>query len=136
MGGVNKNDAMVGNYSFVRKSYKWTTTMFFHFMEEAVFNSYILRKKRGSKKRFLQFKLNLIRSILREAHIDVDIAEAGHNKYVGRHCPELIPPTENKDKPQERCVVCKKYVQTTLAYVLLHASNNIMKYKIEGATEH
>ena len=29
-----------------------------------------------------------------------------------------------------------KYVQTTLAYILLHASKNIMNNKIEGVTEH
>ena len=39
IGGVDKNDAMVGNYnSCVRKSYKWTTKVFFHYLEEAVFN--------------------------------------------------------------------------------------------------
>ena len=108
MGGVDKNDAMVRNYSCVRKSYKWTTKVFFHFTEGVAFNSFILYKKRAGKKRFLQFKLNLIQSLLREAHIDVDIAEAGQNKYVARHYLELIPPTENEDKPQKRCVVCAK----------------------------
>ena len=29
-----------------------------------------------------------------------------------------------------------KYVQTNRAYILLHASKNIMKNKIEGVTEH
>ena len=87
MGGVDKNDAMVGNYSCVRKSYKWTTKVFFRFFEEAVFNSFILYEKRGSKKCFLQFKLNLIYSFLRQAHTDVAIAETDHNKYVGRQCP-------------------------------------------------
>ena len=29
-----------------------------------------------------------------------------------------------------------KYVQTILAYVLPHASKNIIKNKIEGVTEH
>ena len=113
-----------------------------------MFNSFILRKKRGGKQLFLQFKLNLIQYILQEAHIDVDIAEAGHDKYVSLHYPELIAVTENKDKPQKRFVVCTKdgrrkvvdinakYVQTTLVYVLPHSSKNIVKNKIEGVTEH
>ena len=115
-----------------------------------MFNSFILYKKRSGKKHFLQFKLNLIQSILHEVHIDVDIAEAGQNKYVGRHYPELIPPTENKDKPQKRHVVCTKVGgqkhsryqckacanQTIQSYVLPHTSKNIMKSKIEGLTEH
>ena len=99
-------------------------------------------------KRFLQFKLNLIPPILRKAHIDVEIADAGHIKYVGRHCPELIPPTENKDEPQKRCKYVRKmedetivnidtkFVPTTLTYALPHASKNIKKNKIEGVTEH
>ena len=94
MGGVDKNDAMVGNYSCVRKSCKWTTKVFFHFIEKAVFNSFISYEKRGGKKCFLLCKVNLIQSNSQEADIDVDIAEAGHKKYVGRHYPELIPPTE------------------------------------------
>ena len=108
MGGVDKNDAMVGNYSCVRMWYKWKTKVFFHFNEEVVFNSFICYEKRGGKKKlFLQFKLNLLQSISRETHIDADIAEAGHNKCVGRHYPELIPPTENKGKLPKLCM-CKR----------------------------
>ena len=92
----------------VCKSCKWMTKVFFRFIEEAVFNSFILYKKRGGKKCFLQFKLSLIQSILREAHIDADIEEAGHDKYVGRHYPELIPPIEDKDKPEKR-TMCSMY---------------------------
>ena len=31
MGGVDKNDAVLSNYSAVRKSHKWTTKIFFSF---------------------------------------------------------------------------------------------------------
>ena len=97
-----------------------------------MFSLFVLYKKHG-KKRFLQFKLNLIQPILQEAHIDVDISKAGHNKYVGRHYPDLIPPTENKD---EKIVdINAKYVRTTLAYVLPLASKN-MKNAVEGVTQH
>ena len=49
MGGVDKNDAMVGNYSYVRKTYKWTTKVFFQFLEEAIFNSFLLYSKNNTK---------------------------------------------------------------------------------------
>ena len=55
MGGVDKNDALVGNYSCVRKSYKWTTKIFMHYLEEAVFNSFMIHKKLGGKLQFLDF---------------------------------------------------------------------------------
>ena len=99
-------------------------------------------------KRFLQFKLNLIPPILRKAHIDAEIADAGDIKYVGHHCPELIPPTENKDKPQKRCKYVRKmegktivnidtkFVPTTLTYALPISQGDWFKNKIEGVTEH
>ena len=31
MGGVDKNNAMVGNYRCIQKTYKWTTKVFFTF---------------------------------------------------------------------------------------------------------
>ena len=61
MGGIDRNDAMIGNYSSVRKSMKWITKVAVHFIEEAVLNSFILFNKVIGKKRFLQFKLLLIR---------------------------------------------------------------------------
>ena len=49
MGGVDKNDAIVGSYSCIRRTYKWTTKMFFHFLEETVFNSILLYSKSNRK---------------------------------------------------------------------------------------
>ena len=49
MGGVDKNNAMGGNYSCIRKTYKWTTNVFFHFLE-AIFNSFLLYSKNNGKK--------------------------------------------------------------------------------------
>ena len=64
MGSIDRNDAMIGNYSSVRKSMKWIREVVFHFIEEAVLNSFILFDKVIGKKRFLQFKLLLIRQML------------------------------------------------------------------------
>lgn len=79
MDGVDKNDAVVGNYSCVRKSYKWTTKVFLHYLEEAMFNSYIIYKKTGGKKRFLQYKLAVIEAMLREAEVNIEVAGSGEN---------------------------------------------------------
>ena len=64
MGSIDRSDAMIGNYSSVRKSMKWIREVVFHFIEEAVLNSFILFDKVIGKKRFLQFKLLLIRQML------------------------------------------------------------------------
>ena len=70
IGGIDRNDAMIGNYSSVRKSMKWTTKVAFHFIEEAVLNSFILFNKVIGKKRFLQFKLLLIRQMLGDVTVE------------------------------------------------------------------
>ena len=50
MGGVDRNDALIGNYSSVRKTFKWTVKVVFHFIEEAFLKTYILNEKFGVKK--------------------------------------------------------------------------------------
>ena len=37
MGGVDKNDAIIGNYSCIRKSYQWYIKIFFHYLVETCF---------------------------------------------------------------------------------------------------
>ena len=105
MGCIDKNDAMIGNYPSVRKSMKWTTKMAFHFIEEAVLNSFILFDKVIRKKRFLQFKLLLIRQMLGDVTMEQNFQ---YLPNVGRHFLELVPPTDKKKKNQKRCVICMK----------------------------
>ena len=107
MGGVDKNDAVVGNYSCIRKSYKWTTKVFLHYFEEALFNSYMIHKSIGGKQRFLKYKMAVIDGMLREAGVNYVLEDTGENR-IRRHFPQLIPATTKKDKPQKKCVVCTK----------------------------
>lgn len=72
MGGVDKNDAIVGNYNCVRKTYKWTTKVFMYFLEEVVFSSFVIHKKFGSNKSFLLYKLTVIRYILDDVQVTFD----------------------------------------------------------------
>ena len=62
MGGVNRNDSLIGNYSSVWKTLKWTAKVVFHFIEEAFLSAYILNEKFGLKKmHFVAFKLEIIK---------------------------------------------------------------------------
>ena len=99
MGGVDKNDAIVGNYNCVRKTYKWTTKVFMYFLEEVVFSSFVIHKKFGGNKSFLQYKLTVIRYILDDVQVTFDHQGIEENWFQGSHFPRLIPPTEKKDKP-------------------------------------
>ena len=105
MGGVDRNDALIENYSSVRKTLKWTLKVVFHFIEEAFLNAYILNEKFGVKKlRFLAFKLEIIESIITKNQLP-ELQIYKHPK-LGSHYLELIPPTDKKATPQKRCAVC------------------------------
>ena len=65
MGGVDRNDALIGNYTSVRKSLKLTTKVALRFIEEAILNTFILfNKANPAKIRFMHFELNIIKSII------------------------------------------------------------------------
>ena len=54
MGGVDCNDALIGNYTSTRKTYKWTIKVVIHFIEEPVLNTFILYSKQfPGKMRFM-----------------------------------------------------------------------------------
>ena len=100
MGRVDKNDTMIGNCSSIK--------IFFHFLEEALFNAFLIYIKEGEKKitKFMLFKLEVIREILEEAHQIP--ADSEFDRLKGHHFLSVLPPSKSKGKPQKRCIVCYK----------------------------
>ena len=108
MVGVDCNDTVIGNYSLVRKTRKWTMKVVMHFIEEAVFNSFTLYDKvNPGKLRFMQFKLHIMKKTINRARA-INIPQIYHVPQVGRHFLELISATEKKSTPQKKCVACTK----------------------------
>jgi len=50
MGYVDKGDRMANSYSISRRTFKWTKKLFFHLLDLAILNSYILHSSCGGKK--------------------------------------------------------------------------------------
>ena len=102
---VYKNDTVVRKYSSIRKAYKWTTKVVFHFLEEAIFDLLLMYSKNNGKKKFLEFKVEVIRQILSSTNITIAAPQL-FNRLKGRHFTSKIPPAEKKVKPRKGCVVC------------------------------
>ena len=115
IGGVDRNDSLISNYTSVRKSLKWTTKVACHFIEEAILNVFILfNKANPGKIRFMHFKLKIIKSIISWSQPS---APSYNLPFVGRHFLQLIPPTAAKSNPQNKCrMCCRKGVRKEIRY--------------------
>jgi hypothetical protein len=57
MGYVDKGDRMATSYSISRRTFKWTKKLFFHLLDLANLNSYILHSSCGGKKLSQRFSV-------------------------------------------------------------------------------
>ena len=106
MGGVDPNDALLGNYTCIRKSCKWTVKVAIHFVEEAVLNSFVLYDKiNPNKMRFMNYKLDVIEKVISGVNRQ-NAPNILLHPAIGRHFLELIHQSEKKEKPQKRCQIC------------------------------
>ena len=67
VGYVDNSDRMANSYSMCRRTFKWTTKLFFHFLDLTVLNSWILLSSCGAKYTHRDFRLLLVRNLIEEA---------------------------------------------------------------------
>jgi hypothetical protein len=58
---------MANSYSMCRRTFKWTTKLFFHLLDLTVLNSWILPSSCGAKCTHQDFRLLLVRNLIAEA---------------------------------------------------------------------
>jgi len=81
MGYVDNSDCMANSYSMSQHTFKWTTKLFFHFLDLTVLNSWILVSSCGAKYTHQDFRLLLVRKLTEEAEKSQDHSTP---KLVGR----------------------------------------------------
>lgn len=113
MGSVDKIDMQISFVECARKSLKWYKKLFFHILDLALFNSYILYQVRaGEKPPFSKFRLNVVQQVMEDYHIPHlprgrAVTVDNPLRLIQRHFPSPVPPTAaQKSRTQRRCHVC------------------------------
>ena len=86
MGYVHNSDHMANSYSMSRCTSRWTTKLFFHFLDLTVLNSLILLSSCGAKYTHQDFRLLLVRNLIEKAGKSQDRPTP---RLVGRPSREL-----------------------------------------------
>ena len=122
MGGVDRSNQMTTSYPTERKRIKkWYKKHFLHLIDIFSFNAHIMHRKKGDKLDALKFRIKLIEQIVEKYGTEVKSSverQGGRPSLEGnplylteRYFLILVPPTDKKDKPTRRCIVCHKYGQ-------------------------
>ena len=104
VGGTDKVDQHLAAYSTPRKrGKKYYKKIFFHLLDLALWNSYIMYYKAGGSEMFKQFRMELIEKLISENHRDEYSAISGKPsncpspfKLTSWQFPEVISATEKK----------------------------------------
>ncbi|RXN28339.1 piggyBac transposable element-derived 4-like protein [Labeo rohita] len=114
MGAVDKVDMMDSFVGCTRKTLKWYKKLFFHFVDLAVHNAFIIYNvKHDSSLTYQKFRQNLVRQLVEEHHSPRKPSAGGRPpaynplRLTARHFPSEIPATVQQGKNTRRhCKVC------------------------------
>ncbi|XP_033347678.1 piggyBac transposable element-derived protein 4-like [Bombus vosnesenskii] len=117
MSAVDRVNMILSTLNSPRKTIKWYKKLFFHLLDLAIYNAYILyQKSTASKQKFNEFHLALIRDILRKYFQRRSMVGGGKRKsedlpfrLIDRHFPSKCPNRAGTTQLSRRkCVVCVK----------------------------
>ena len=107
----HKCSQMLASHTFIRKSVKWTTKVAFHFIKEAISTllfCFVLFRSHNKRSLFKTFKIDLCNSLITEV-LPAPLSNHGYPRRLKQHFLIPTPPTEKKNYPTRKCVVCTKH---------------------------
>ena len=116
MDGVDKQDQSLSYYGFSRRTVKWWKKVFFHLLDTAVVNAYIMytHSQQSSKKlTHVQFRIELAKQLLLQGNSPASPELLGTPsplqpaaRLTERHFLEKVPSRPNGKQSQRDCAVC------------------------------
>lgn len=121
MNAVDRSDQILSNYTVSRKCYKWWKTLFFHLIDMAIVNGFILFQKhrannpdspalkRRSTYSMVHFREEIVRQICGLEEYDVPPANGTvqpGGQFVAVHVPKTAEGTIRRN-----CVVCYSLIR-------------------------
>lgn len=123
MNGVDRSDQLIGRYDILRKTVKWWKTLFYHMIDIAVVNSYILFRlfqtmhpnnvelQRSSDYGQLEFREELVRQLagIVDGPVPLYNPKTSENAGTCLHIPQHMP---DCTRLRRNCQVCYKKTKT------------------------
>ena len=114
--GVDVGDQLLSYYGFSHRTLKWWRRAFFHLIEVAIVNAYIMyasTPQTGRKMTHKEFRIQLAKELLLETTQEEERCRGPHSnpnppsfRLTGRHFPAKVAQTSSGRRSQPDCVVC------------------------------
>ena len=110
MGGMDKADQLLSYYGFSHRMVKWWRRTFYHLLEVAIVNAYIMYKQQpGVTVDHKMFRVKMAVQLLQQGGTSLptpSLHPPPAARLVERHFLERIPPRATRAAAQLECVVC------------------------------
>lgn len=118
MAGVDVGDQLLSYYGFSHRSLKWWRRAFFHLIEIAIVNAYIMylvTPHTGKRMTHKEFRVQLAKELLLDTIPEEERCRGPHSspnppsfRLTGRHFPAKVGQTPSGRPSQPDCVVCSR----------------------------
>ena len=111
MGGVDLSDQLLKCYEIIRKSKKWWKTLFLHFIDVAIVNSFLIYKEINGELNHKMYRVNLAKSLLIASEMQANPSPGPgrpqNSDVRAEHCPVAIS-NENLDQKATKASLGRK----------------------------